>query len=70
MTFGPRIIFLAAALALAACTTPEDIETNAYAFELTLDEKRVWDTLSDEQKARAAEYIRNGGTLFSSLSAD
>ena len=55
----------------AACDriTEETIETNAvvHSLNLTLDELNIWDSLTQEQRDRAAQFIRNGGTLIASL---
>ena len=37
---------------------------------LTVDESRVWATLSEDQRQRAMAFIANGGTLFASLGRD
>ncbi|HIP23859.1 MAG TPA: hypothetical protein EYG79_09755 [Rhodobacteraceae bacterium] len=41
--------------------------TAARDLNLTADERRIWATLDDEQKARAILFIQNGGTLIASL---
>lgn len=40
------------------------------ALNFTPDEQRIWDTLDEEQRRRAVEFIRNGGTLIGSLGDD
>ncbi len=40
------------------------------ALNFTPDEQRIWDTLDEEQRRRALEFIRNGGTLIGSLGDD
>lgn len=61
----------AALFALTACdrVTEETIEDNAMAYSLglSLDEMNIWETLTQEQRDRAALFIQNGGTLISSL---
>ena len=66
------LITIGAALLLtAACEriTEESIENNAvvYSLNLTPDEMNIWETLSQEQRDRAALFIQNGGTLIASL---
>ncbi len=66
------LITIGAALFLtAACerVTEESIEANAQAYSLNLtpDEMNIWETLSQEQRDRAASFIQNGGTLIASL---
>jgi len=66
------LITIGAALFLtAACerVTEESIENNAvvYSLNLTPDEMNIWETLSQEQRDRAALFIQNGGTLIASL---
>ncbi|MCK4862305.1 MAG: hypothetical protein KAS85_10375 [Rhodobacteraceae bacterium] len=66
------LITIGAALFLtAACEriTEESIENNAvvYSLNLTPDEMNIWETLSQEQRDRAALFIQNGGTLIASL---
>jgi len=43
--------------------------TAARGLNLTADERRIWATLDEEQKARAILFIQNGGSLVSSLGA-
>lgn len=38
--------------------------------QLSPGEQAVWDSLSAQQRTRAAAFIRNGGTLVSSLGSD
>ena len=56
---------------VAACeqVSKESIDQNAlvYSLNLTPDELIIWETLSQEQRARAASFIENGGTLIASL---
>lgn len=66
------LIAVGAALFLtAACerVTEESIEANAmvHSLNLTPDEMNIWATLTQEQRDRAALFIRNGGTLIASL---
>ncbi|MBL4873075.1 MAG: hypothetical protein JKY41_06695 [Rhodobacteraceae bacterium] len=66
------LITIGAALFLtAACAriTEESIEANAlvYSLNLTPDELNIWETLTQEQRDRAASFIQNGGTLIASL---
>lgn len=68
------ITLVAAGAALfltAACerVTEESIETNAmvHSLNLTPDEMNIWEDLTQEQRDRAAMFIRNGGTLIASL---
>ena len=66
------LITIGAALFLtAACDriNEESIEANAlvYSLNLTPDEMNIWETLSQEQRDRAALFIQNGGTLIASL---
>jgi len=66
------LITIGAALVLTtACArvTEESIETNALVYSLNLspDEMNIWETLSQEQRDRAALFIQNGGTLIASL---
>jgi hypothetical protein len=66
------LITIGAALFLtAACEriTEESIQDNAlvYSLNLTPDEMNIWETLSQEQRDRAALFIQNGGTLIASL---
>ena len=66
------LITIGAALFLtAACEriTEESIENNAvvYSLNLTPDEMNIWETLSQDQRDRAALFIQNGGTLIASL---
>lgn len=56
---------------LSACSerNSETIAQNAAiaSLNLSLDEQRVWETMTDAQKARAIAFIQNGGSLFASL---
>jgi len=66
------LVAIGAALFLtAACerVTEETIETNAVVYSLNLshDEMNIWENLTQEQRDRAALFIRNGGTLIASL---
>ena len=66
------LVAIGAALFLtAACerVTEESIESNAmvYSLNLTPDEMNIWETLSQDQRDRAALFIQNGGTLIASL---
>lgn len=66
------LITIGAALFLtAACdrVTEESIQDNAlvYSLNLTHDEMNIWETLTPEQRDRAALFIQNGGTLIASL---
>jgi hypothetical protein len=66
------LITIGAALFLtAACEriTEESIQDNAlvYSLNLSLDEMNIWETLTQEQRDRAALFIQNGGTLIASL---
>lgn len=82
MTIPFRIALLAATLLAAACapmpeapapaeeSAPAAEPTNEYGLVLSPDDQRIWDTLTPEQQARAAQYIKNGGTLVASLSED
>ncbi len=38
--------------------------------QLSPSEQVIWDGLNPEQRVRAATFIRNGGTLISSLGSD
>jgi len=38
--------------------------------QLSPAEKIIWDGLSEPQQVRAATFIRNGGTLISSIGSD
>lgn len=42
----------------------------AFLRQLSPAEQAVWDGLSPQQRVRAAAFIRNGGTLVSSLGSD
>lgn len=65
------ISLVAALTLLAACDTinKETINQNAlvYSLNLTPDEMNIWESLTQEQRERAAQFIQNGGTLISSL---
>lgn len=65
------IVAATAVLALGACSdlNRESIERNATYASLNLnpDEQNIWATLDEAQKARAAQFIQNGGTLIASL---
>jgi len=66
------LITIGAALFLTiACdrVTEESIQDNAlvYSLNLTHDEMNIWETLTPEQRDRAALFIQNGGTLIASL---
>jgi|LGOV01.1.fsa_nt_gb hypothetical protein len=66
------LITIGAALFLTtACerVTEETIQDNALAYSLNLtpDEMNIWETLTLEQRDRAALFIQNGGTLIASL---
>ena len=38
--------------------------------QLSPSEQVIWDGLTPEQRVRAASFVRNGGTLISSLGSD
>ena len=65
ITIGAALFFTTACERI----TEESIDNNAvvYSLNLTPDEMNIWETLSQEQRDRAALFIQNGGTLIASL---
>ncbi|MEE9454503.1 MAG: hypothetical protein V3V13_09005 [Paracoccaceae bacterium] len=61
----------ASLFALAACerVTEQSIHQNAQAasYNMTVDERNLYKSLDDTQRARAILFLQNGGTVAASL---